>query len=358
MDLFLPQLSSVLLYCLAGLCVFLFVLNRFLISIPDGMRKNAIILPGFVAVTAGSVAAGFFLPGPPFIFAPFVVFFLVLVGEARRYFIRRSHAADGPVKSSPAKTHCLNPFTTTDVITHTYKARHSLWTGSRLRIVHLTDLHVHPRLPIEYYEKVISSAEQVQPDLAFFTGDFVGGADSLRSLRRILRPIARVGTFAVLGNHDYWMDPEAVGAVVKENGICLLTNDSQTIRVDGRELVITGCNYPWRTKEITVPQTHGILHIVLSHAPDNVYRLSKLSANFVFSGHYHAGQFRLPLLGSLVIPSIYGRRFDHGHFMVNGTHLFVGSGVGAANPPLRIYCRPDVFVVDIIGENGYEPAPG
>jgi predicted MPP superfamily phosphohydrolase len=34
--------------------------------------------------------------------------------------------------------------------------------------------------------------------------------------------------------------------------------------------------------------------------------------------------------------------------VVNGTHLFVASGIGAVYPPVRIYCQPDIFVVDIV----------
>jgi len=58
-------------------------------------------------------------------------------------------------------------------------------------------------------------------------------------------------------------------------------------------------------------------------------------------------QIRVPLLGSIIVPSVYGRRFDHGHFIVNGSHLFVAGGIGAANPAFRIYCQPDLFIVDI-----------
>ena len=39
------------------------------------------------------------------------------------------------------------------------------------------------------------------------------------------------------------------------------------------------------------------------------------------------------------------------HFIVDGTHLFVAAGIGAANPPLRVYCRPDIFVVDILPDS-------
>ena len=94
------------------------------------------------------------------------------------------------------------------------------------------------------------------------------------------------------------------------------------------------------------------LALMLTHTPDNVYRLSRLGFAAIFAGHYHGGQIRIPGLGSLVVPSKYGRRFDHGHFVVNNTHLFVTAGVGSAEPPLRLWCQPDVFIVDVEGQHG------
>jgi predicted MPP superfamily phosphohydrolase len=48
------------------------------------------------------------------------------------------------------------------------------------------------------------------------------------------------------------------------------------------------------------------------------------------------------------VPSVYGRRFDQGHFRVGASDLFVSTGVGADTPPLRLYCPPDLLVVDFV----------
>jgi hypothetical protein len=88
--------------------------------------------------------------------------------------------------------------------------------------------------------------------------------------------------------------------------------------------------------------------LVLTHTADNVYKLSQENVDVVLAGHYHAGQIRLPGLGSLVVPSVFGRRLDHGHFLVGHTHLFVTAGVGADAPALRLYCPPDFFVIDLM----------
>jgi predicted MPP superfamily phosphohydrolase len=42
--------------------------------------------------------------------------------------------------------------------------------------------------------------------------------------------------------------------------------------------------------------------------------------------------------------------FDEGHFRVEGADLFVSAGVGADDPPLRLYCQPEIFVVDLSHE--------
>jgi predicted MPP superfamily phosphohydrolase len=349
MEAFFPRLGSILLYGAAGLCVFLILLNRVLILMRDSKSKIPTILLVFLGIMCGSAVLGSLLYRLPWVLAPAAVLGLVLLGETRRAIIRRSCAGSEPLDSKPQDIRLFNPVTTTDLTTRRYEMEHPCWSGARLRVVHLSDLHVHPRLGADYYQRVIALAEQTQPDLAVFTGDFIAGIHSLPMLHQALRPIAGVETFAVLGNHDYWTVPDNIRAVVMDTGVRLLTNESVTVKVDGREVVVTGYDYPWGTRgKSQIPQSNGTLQIVLSHTPDNIYRLAKSSADIVFSGHYHAGQIRLPFLGSVVVPSVYGRRFDHGHFVVNETHLFVSSGIGASSPPLRLYCRPDIFIVDIL----------
>ena len=345
----LLQFGVACLYGAAGFCLFLMLLNRVLILLPDSRLKTPLVLFAFIVLVGMGFVVGFFLTRPPWVFVPLLVLVLVVCGEGRRIFIRHACAGSRPVDTTPHRIQLAAPITTTDLVIHRYEVSHPKWHGEPLRIVHLTDMHVHPVFPIEYYQAVVAAAEQMNPDIAVFTGDFITTVDALPRLRDVLRPIARLETYAVLGNHDYWADADGVRAVIEECGLSLLADESRALPVGAHELVITGYDYPWGSKESSfVPATDDRLHLVLSHTPDNIYRLAAASADLVFSGHYHAGQFRAPLLGSIVVPSVYGRRFDHGHFVVDGTHLFVASGIGAANPPVRIYCQPDIFVVDIV----------
>jgi len=139
------QLTSILLYCTAALCVFLMLLNRVLILMPGSRAKGPMILAAFAISIGVGALTGYFSYRPPWVFVPVALLILVLLGEVRRVWIRRSCAAAPPVDT---------------------RVSHPKWRGAPLRIVHLTDLHVHPKLPLEYYQQVISVAEQTEPDVA------------------------------------------------------------------------------------------------------------------------------------------------------------------------------------------------
>lgn len=343
----LPFISS-LLYGVAGVALFLLLMNRCLLLLEDSPAKTVLMFSAGAVLVGGSLYWGFFANHPLWMTIPFFVFALLLVGELRELFLRHIHRGSPPIHTEPHRVQLAVPITTMDLIVHHYHVPHQKVTRP-LRIVHITDIHADQRFPRDYYQKALATAEAYKADIAVFTGDFISHIKALPCLAEIIRPIASTASFAVLGNHDFWVAPDAISDELRKAGLQLLTNETRILTIKGEEIAITGYDYPWGTREKTIPsQPSNLLHIVLTHTPDNIYRLAESNADAVFAGHYHAGQVRLPLRGSIVVPSIYGCRFDHGHFVVGKTHLFVASGIGASYPPVRIYCQPDIFVVDII----------
>jgi len=346
MNVSVEQAVSVALCVLAGEILYVKVVNRWLILMRDSRPKGFIIAAGVALVAAAAFFAGYLLPPWP----AALVLALLGIMELHRLRLRRACRGSWPVGPRPHQTELARPFTTTDFKVHRYQISLPGWHGEPFRIVHLTDFHVHRKIPEDYYRRVMRAARDERPDLAFFTGDYAA-RHQLDRFRAILEPVGSAGNFAVLGNHDYWDHPNQVRIALADAGFKVLTNESRNITIKGQELRLTGYDYPWGTQRKTIaPEPAGPPHLVLTHTPDNIYRLAKAHPDCVFAGHYHAGQIRLPFWGSVVIPSVYGRRFDHGHFLVNGVHLFVPSGIGVANPVFRIYCEPDFFVVDV--QNG------
>jgi hypothetical protein len=338
------------LYLAAAWCVFIYLLNRYLMPMRKSAPKMAVILLSFLGLTLAAVALGLMLDQPMWLLPPAVIVVVAVIGEIRLILDRRRNAGDLPVEREAAPLSWMRPFTTTDLAFARYEMDALEWDGPDLRIAHISDLHLSNRVPMAYFCAAIERARQADPDLVFFTGDFLSKGHGVELIPPVLSAIrGRLGTYAILGNHDYWVDEHEVSEAVRQAGVTLLDDRCERLELpDGSALLICGCQSPWSGPNLALPRPgDGELGLILSHTADNINQLSGPGVAAVFSGHFHAGQLRLPGLGSLVVPSEYGRRFDHGHFLVEGTHLFVTSGLGSETPPVRVYCQPDIFIIDL-----------
>ena len=347
------HLFAVVVFMAAGLCLFLLLLNRRLILIKDSPYKTPLIVFTFFALMLSSGVLGYAVGFSVWLLLPVVILSGILVGEIRRAVIRWRFRGALPVSRENVNISLTQPFTTTELQVAHYDVRCPNWKGGEFTVVHISDLHVNDDLPRDYYMAVMKRVNEAKPDLVFITGDFVTKLEFISHVPGILEAAAsRLGVFAILGNHDYWAGAGRVADAVRSAGVALLHNGCQRVHVgnDGHVL-ICGCEDPWGESRWQSPCiADGEMVLALTHTADNIYHLNQAGVTAVFAGHYHAGQVKIPVLGSLVVPSRYGRRFDHGHFVVNGTHLFVTSGIGAAMPSFRVYCQPDIFVVRFSGD--------
>jgi predicted MPP superfamily phosphohydrolase len=152
----------------------------------------------------------------------------------------------------------------------------------------------------------------------------------------------RIAAFAILGNHDFWHDPDLVRKRLRRIGMRVVSNAWETLEVRGEQLVVMGHEGPWfRPAPDLSACPAGAFRLCLSHTPDNIRWAQRQHVDLMLSGHVHGGQIRLPLLGSIFVPSLYGRRFDCGVFDESPTLLYVNRGLGGQHP-LRFNCRPEV----------------
>jgi predicted MPP superfamily phosphohydrolase len=375
------EILILLLHVGAGWMVFIHLLNRMMNRMRGSLLKFAAQLALLLAftifplaigwwvlqITVGSSSSGVLIWRWVF---PLLVGLIWAVGEVMLYRSRIVHKGFPPTSSAPLPRKGINflrhPFTTLDLTTHTYNLP---WDGPDLTLVHLTDLHLNEVLPLEYYHQAISTSNDADPDLVFLSGDFVTHAHEIPLLPSLLSHLHTTdrlcaegikpgkAVLASLGNHDYWSDPGAIRQVIHNLNIPLLSGRCLEMHCSNGQFRVCGDDRPWGQglDEIVEPGK-GLPTLVLSHSPDNIYQLIRLSTcRAVFSGHVHAGQFRIPLpwsgaSSSLVLPSAYGRRLDHGHFIFeryheDPVHLFVSAGIGAAEPPLRLYCPPEILMI-------------
>lgn len=344
-----------------GLALYLVVINRVLSYMRHSISKPLVSLLLLVALTAGFGWMGL-AGGQTGRWVLMLAVAGLVIGEIYLFWLRQRHVGAPPVARHGPKPSVLRPVTTTDLAVLHYtvpvgsalqqdhrRARQCQPADRQLRVVHVSDLHVNDRLGPEYYPQIMDRVSQAKPDLIFITGDFITELEYVAQLPDLLgRLHSRYGVFAILGNHDHWAGAVQVTKAVQSAGVEVIGNGSRRLSLEGNiNLTILGCEEPWSPDRWTPPtDMNGDLTLALSHSADQVYRLSQTGADAVFSGHYHAGQFQLPLVGPVLVPSRYGRRFYHGHFVIGNTHLFVSAGAGASNPPLRVYCPPDIIMVD------------
>lgn len=211
-----------------------------------------------------------------------------------------------------------------------------------LHVVQITDLHFAPCFERRFFELVVEACREWRADLVVITGDLVEHDDVIAWIEPILSPLeARLGKFAILGNHDQTHQPEAILDELARAGFETLEGRWTTIVSDGAVLAIGGTSAPWGPafEQPDIPTAD--FRLLLSHSPDLFHRAQEWDIDLMLAGHNHGGQIRLPLIGPVFMPSRYSRRFDRGFFRQGRTLMYVSEGI-AGQHPIRYGCAPEV----------------
>lgn len=247
---------------------------------------------------------------------------------------------------------------------------HPDWPASMppLRIAVLTDIHaMHPWMPVPRIERIVEAANDLRPDLIVLLGDYVAGMASYRTgtvsiadWTAALRPLhAPLRVHAVLGNHDWWVDPRGVRLGLEKVGIRVLENDAVKLQAGGRRFWLAGLG-DQLAKRVggrfvgvddlggTVAQTMGDDDpvVLMAHEPDIFVKVPP-RITLTLSGHTHGGQVLLPFIGRPVVPSKFGERFAYGHIVEGGRHLLVSSGLGLSGLPIRFGVPPEIALITL-----------
>lgn len=220
------------------------------------------------------------------------------------------------------------------------------WDG--LTILHLSDLHFLGTPERDYFQFVMDRCAEWQPDLVALTGDITDTSRHIRWIVPVLGRLRwRVAAFAILGNHDHWLETQYIRRRLRRVGMIVPHNTWHQIDVRGEPLVVVGNEVPWlkpAPELVDCPQ--GPFRLCLSHTPDNIRWARRAGVDLMLSGHVHGGQVRFPLFGSVLVPSRYGRRYDCGVFDEAPTLLHVSRGL-SGDYPLRYLCRPEVTLLTL-----------
>jgi len=223
-----------------------------------------------------------------------------------------------------------------------------------MRLLLVSDLHVSNLTTSKArLERIVGQINALKPDVIVLAGDFVGGGvqDHPERIGSALKPLRdlrpRLDTYAVLGNHDHWSDPQTIRQALYAAKIRVLSNSAATVG----PLVIGGIDDQYSRSARLIPTELSMLRrqglpILIAHSPD-VFPFEQLPIPLTLAGHTHCGQIALPWFGAIFVPSHFGRRYACGLYSENGRTLVVSGGVGTSQIPLRLFAPPDMWLIEI-----------
>lgn len=238
-----------------------------------------------------------------------------------------------------------------------------------LRAVQLSDIHHGPWLALDYVRQIVDRTNALAPDVILLTGDYVHRSPAYIEpvVQELARLRAKIGTVAVLGNHDWYEGAERIRRGLRQASIPVIDNDRRIITperrlvADAREgLCLAGVGDLWEDRQDYRRALAGLPsdmpRVLLAHNPDVAEEPELVRGGFrvdlQVSGHTHGGQIRLPFIGAAVTPSRFGQKYAQGLVQGPRCPVFISTGIGVSMLPTRMGVPPEIAVLEFVSRVG------
>jgi len=222
-----------------------------------------------------------------------------------------------------------------------------------IRLVQISDVHLGLIVGPERLARMLAVVREAAPDILVSTGDLVDGqSDGLNGSAALFSQIEpRLGKYAVLGNHEFYVGVEQSLEFHRQAGFTVLRGAAATVAeglviagVDdqtGIALGLTPADQEERLRETLLADN---LNLLLKHQPRSA---GPGRVDLQLSGHVHQGQIvPFNLLVKLAHPVGMGLTQAG-----EGEYLYVNRGTGTWGPPIRFLASPEVTLIEL------RPAP-
>ena len=224
-----------------------------------------------------------------------------------------------------------------------------------LKLAQISDIHLSPFLSRRELARAVDMVNETRPDIAFVTGDLITGSrdpldDCIAELARLK---ASSGVYGCHGNHEMYINAEQYASdLAAIHGIQFLRNQRVMLRFGQANLNLAGVDYQPKGK----PMLRGVagmvvpneFNLLMSHTPEVFSTAQSQGWDLVLSGHTHGGQLNLELFGEQLNLVRLFTPYTYGHFVEQGTQLWVTRGLGTVGIPARIGAPPEVVLLRLV----------
>jgi len=221
-----------------------------------------------------------------------------------------------------------------------------------LRLVLVADVHLGLMSEERHIERIVDEINAIEPDIIVSAGDLVDmQLDHLENLiAQMARLNARLGKYAVYGNHEVLAGMDQAREFTERAGFVLLSNTGKTVNsavniIGVDDPAVEGRVHYSSVNEVELLKrySNGLFNLLLKHQPV-IEEQAVGYFDLQLSGHIHGGQiFPFGFLTWLVY------QVPPGLSQVGpDSWLYVSRGTGTWGPPIRVLAPPEITVIDLI----------
>jgi len=220
------------------------------------------------------------------------------------------------------------------------------------RVLHLSDVHLGLFLGMPELERIVALASVNQVDLVLITGDFSDDVTIYSDALALSSKIpATYGSFASIGNHEYFRGITEILSCYERGPIPLLLSSGQSVNVGNSVLYIAGVDDPrslgsihesfFRTTIDAALRDHptDVFTILMSHRPEGFHHAADMGVQLTLAGHTHGGQ--IGWNGRSIMESVLEKKYMWGWYEKGGSQLYTSAGAGHWFP-YRLGCPAEV----------------
>lgn len=216
------------------------------------------------------------------------------------------------------------------------------------KILQMTDFYLYPYTQPDLVRRAVSLCNTRNADLVVLTGDYVWRqVEAIFELTEIFTGLrSKHGVYAIVGNHEIWLDVDVVLSAFDRQDIPVLVNQGLRIHEGKGSFYLAGLDDGWsgrpdlnKALEMARPEEPVVL---LYHEPDLADEVALDGrVSLQLSGHSHGGQVRPFGIKPFILPHL-GRKYELGLYRIQDMWLYTSGGIGTISVPFRYNCPPEI----------------